>query len=64
MTVLDAHKNDFTKTMAYLASLFNMGREDVERSQQFMRKVVVSDATGDALVATIAAEDVATTEEA
>ena len=41
-----------------------MAREEVERSQHFMLKIVVMDDMGDALVATVAEERVATAKEA
>ena len=41
-----------------------MARAEVERSMHFMLKVMVTDATGGALVATVAAEEFVTADEA
>ena len=57
----------FRKRRHILTVLYNMARAEVERSMHFMLKVVVADATGGALVAavaTVAAEEFVTADEA
>ena len=54
----------FRKRRHILTVLYNMARAEVERSLHFMLKVVVADATGGALVATVAAEEFVTADEA
>ena len=43
--------------------LYNMAREEVGRSLNFMLKVLVADATGEVLVTAVAEEEVATSDE-
>ena len=59
-----AHKNDFAKTMAYLASFVQHGKEGGQKISVFHAQVSGGGLHRDALVAVIAAEEVATAEEA